>query len=95
VRAEVGKQTFQTFKVLEYRKPEFRGYCHDREEISRGGDPVPVSLKARYYFGAPVVDGKVKYRIYSRPYYRFDGDRDEDTGDDGENLFGGYADFPR
>jgi hypothetical protein len=94
VRAEVGNQTFQTsFKVLEYRKPEFEVTAATAKKFYVGGDPVPVSLKARYYFGAPVVDGKVKYRIYSRPYYRFAGDSDEDSGDDGENLFGGYADF--
>ncbi len=90
VRAVSGSSTFQTsFKVLEYRKPEFEVTVAAGKKFHVGGDPVPVSLKARYYFGAPVVDGKVKYRIYSRSYYRFDGD----NGDDGEGLFGGYADF--
>ena len=90
VRAVSGSSTFQTsFKVLEYRKPEFEVTVAAGKKFHVGGDPVPVSLKARYYFGTPVVDGKVKYRIYSRSYYRFDGD----NGDDGEGLFGGYADF--
>ncbi|MCK7515613.1 MAG: MG2 domain-containing protein [Desulfobacterales bacterium] len=94
VRAALGEQTFQTsFKVLEYRKPEFEVSATTAKKFHVGGDPVAVSLKARYYFGAPVVEGKVKYRIYSRPFYRFAGDRDGDSGDDGENLFGGYADF--
>ncbi|MDD2338470.1 MAG: MG2 domain-containing protein, partial [Geobacteraceae bacterium] len=94
VRAVVGGYTFQaSFKVLEYRKPEFEVTVAAGKKFHVGGDQVPVSLKARYYFGAPVVDGKVRYRIYSRPYYRFGGDQDGDNGDNGEDLFGGYADF--
>ncbi|RQW84508.1 MAG: hypothetical protein EHM79_13735 [Geobacter sp.] len=93
VRAEVGNQSFQSsFKVLEYRKPEFEVTVSAGKKFHVGGDPVPVALKARYYFGAPVVDGKVRYRIYSRPYYRFADGEDGDDDDD-ENLFGGYADF--
>lgn len=93
VRAVAGNATFQTsFEVLEYRKPEFEVTVTAGRKFSIGGDPVPVALKARYYFGAPVVDGKVKYRIYSRPFYRFENDREGDS-DDGDYDFGGYADF--
>ncbi len=93
VRAAAGNATFQTsFKVLEYRKPEFEVTVAAGRKYSIGGDPVPVSLKARYYFGAPVVAGKVKYRIYSRPFYRFESDRDDDS-DDRDYDFDGYADF--
>lgn len=92
IRAVAGNATFQSsFKVLEYRKPEFEVTAAAGKKFSIGGDPVPVSLTARYYFGAPVVDGKVTYRIYSRPYYRFASDGDSDSDED--NDFGGYADF--
>ncbi|MGA7827212.1 MAG: carboxypeptidase regulatory-like domain-containing protein [Geobacteraceae bacterium] len=93
LQAKAGTQIFETyFKVLEYRKPEFEVTVVAGKKFSVGGDPVPVSLKARYYFGAPVVDGKVSYRIYSRPYYRFEADQDGGTGDE-DYGFGGYADF--
>lgn len=93
IRAAAGNAIFQTsFEVLEYRKPEFEVTVAAGQKYSIGGDPVPVSLKARYYFGAPVVAGKIKYRIYSRPFYRFESDRDDDS-DHGDSDFGGYADF--
>lgn len=94
VRATVAGHTFQSsFKVLEYRKPEFEVAAVSAKKYHVGGDPVPVSVTARYYFGAPVVDGRIRYRIYSRPYYRFGGDRDGDDSDADEYRFGGYADF--
>jgi uncharacterized protein YfaS (alpha-2-macroglobulin family) len=94
VRAETAGHSFQTsFKVLEYRKPEFEVAAEIAKKFHVGGDPVPVSVTARYYFGAPVVDGRVRYRIYSRPYSRFDGDGSGEDSDDDEYRFGGYADF--
>ncbi len=91
VRAEAGGQVFHaSFKVLEYRKPEFEVTVAAAKKFTVGGDPAPVSVSARYYFGAPVAGGTIRYRIYSRPYYHAGADGD----DDGYGYpFGGYADF--
>jgi alpha-2-macroglobulin len=93
ISAEAQGQTFTSaFKVLEYRKPEFAVTAEPAKKFQVAGDPVPISLTARYYFGAPVVDGRVKYRLYSRPYYA-GGDGAETNAGDDEEQFYGYADF--
>jgi uncharacterized protein YfaS (alpha-2-macroglobulin family) len=94
LKAESGDMSWQTtFKVLEYRKPEFEVIATAPGTFHVGGDAVPVALKARYYFGAPVADAKVSWRVYARPYYRSDDDRDRE-GDGAEaDQYGGYADF--
>jgi uncharacterized protein YfaS (alpha-2-macroglobulin family) len=95
LKAETGGHERQTsFKVLEYRKPEFEVSTSVPAKFYVGGDPVPVTVTARYYFGAPVADAKVSYRIYSRPYYRFDDEGGPgDDGDDEDSPSYGYADF--
>lgn len=89
VRAAAGGHVFHaSFKVLEYRKPEFEVAVAAAKRFNVGGDPVPVSVSARYYFGAPVAGGAIRYRIYSRPHYHAAA-ADDDDG----YPFGGYADF--
>jgi len=95
LKAETEGHEWQTsFKVLEYRKPEFEVRTSVPGKFYVAGDPVPVTVTARYYFGAPVADAKVGYRIYSRPYYRFDDEGAQgDDGDDEDSPSYGYADF--
>ena len=94
LKASMGGYEWQTsFKVLEYRKPEFEVKTSVPGRFYVGGDTVPVQVTARYYFGAPVADAKVSYRIYSRPYYRFGDEEASGDGDDEESSFFGYADF--
>ena len=57
------------FAVAEYRKPEFAVTVEtDRDEYIHG-DTMNVAVDAQYYFGAPVVDGKVNWRVMTEPYY--------------------------
>jgi uncharacterized protein YfaS (alpha-2-macroglobulin family) len=91
IKAETGGREFHTsFKVLEYRKPEFEVTAKPSQKFCIGGDFLPVSLLARYYFGAPVAGGKIQYRIYSRYYDYFVG---EEIGDGEYESDYGYADF--
>ena len=57
------------FKVAEYRKPEYQVQVEVPKTTYVAGDEVPVSVKAAYYFGAPVPGAKVKYAAYSQPHY--------------------------
>lgn len=52
-----------SFRVEEYKKPEFEVTVESPAEGIRLGERVLVPLKARYYFGSPVTQGKVKYKI--------------------------------
>ena len=98
LKAEAKGQNWQTsFKVLEYRKPEFEVTLTSPRKFCVGGDTEELSLQARYYFGAPVAGAKVRYRVYSQPdYSSYRGDEEPaDTGDgEVENDYsGGYSDF--
>lgn len=52
-----------TFRVEEYKKPEFEVKVSAPEKPVQLGDAFEVKVKADYYFGGPVREGKVKYRI--------------------------------
>lgn len=52
-----------TFRVEEYKKPEFEVTIESPKEPVRLGEKVPATIQAKYYFGAPVVKAKVKYKV--------------------------------
>lgn len=67
--ATSGSDTWQgSFKVLEYRKPEFELKLRADNPFELGGRQIPLKLSARYYFGAPVANAKVTWRAFSRPW---------------------------
>jgi uncharacterized protein YfaS (alpha-2-macroglobulin family) len=51
------------FRVEEYKKPEFEVKVDAPKEPVRLGDKIEATITARYYFGAPVSRGKVKYTV--------------------------------
>jgi uncharacterized protein YfaS (alpha-2-macroglobulin family) len=68
--AQVGERTFGTgFRVAEYRKPEFVvSVSTDKEEYVQG-DEITLQVTATYYFGGPVADAAVTWRLMSQDYY--------------------------
>src|SRR5271157_4070226 len=52
-----------TFRVEEYKKPEFEVSVDAPETPVMLGEKVKATIKAKYYFGAPVAEGKVKYTV--------------------------------
>jgi uncharacterized protein YfaS (alpha-2-macroglobulin family) len=63
----------QNFRVEEYRKPEFEVTVHPDTKHARLGQTVTAVIEARYYFGRPVTDATVAYRVlreeYTHTYY--------------------------
>lgn len=51
------------FRVEEYKKPEFEVKVEAPKTPVALGDVFEVKVKADYYFGGPVKDGKVKYKV--------------------------------
>jgi uncharacterized protein YfaS (alpha-2-macroglobulin family) len=51
------------FRVEEYKKPEFEVKVEAPEKPVALGDSFEVKVKADYYFGGPVKQGKVKYKV--------------------------------
>jgi alpha-2-macroglobulin len=56
------------FRVEEYKKPEFEVKVKAPEEPVMLGEKFSASIEAKYYFGAPVTEAKVKYKIFRTGY---------------------------
>ena len=52
-----------SFRVEEYKKPEFEVLVEAPEESVRLGEQITATIKAKYFFGAPVSKAKVHYRV--------------------------------
>jgi hypothetical protein len=57
-----------TFRVEEYKKPEFEVKVEAPKEPVQLGDKFNVTIAAKYYFGAPVTRAKVKYKVLRSSY---------------------------
>ena len=52
-----------SFRVEEYKKPEFEVKIEAPKEPVQLGEKIEATILARYYFGSPVVNAKVKYKV--------------------------------
>lgn len=55
-----------TFRVEEYKKPEFEVTIDAPSEPIALGETFKATIKANYYFGAPVTDATVMYKVHRR-----------------------------
>jgi hypothetical protein len=56
-------------QVEEYKRPTFEVTLAEPAEALRLNRPASLSGDARYYFGLPVVEGDVTWRVVRRPRY--------------------------
>lgn len=81
------------FQVEEYKKPEyFVKVTPEAPRILQGGT-MKATIEARYYFGEPVADAKVKYVVHTQRSYYF-GDEDDDLEDQPGTGGGGDESSP-
>ncbi len=52
-----------SFRVEEYKKPEYEVKVDSPKEPVRLGETITATIQAKYYFGAPVTNAKVKYKV--------------------------------
>lgn len=52
------------FRVEEYKKPEYEVTVDAPDEAVALGDTLTATIRARYYFGAPVTEGTVHYKVH-------------------------------
>jgi uncharacterized protein YfaS (alpha-2-macroglobulin family) len=52
-----------SFRVEEYKKPEFEVKVEAPKEPTKLGDKIEAVVQARYYFGAPVTKGNAKIKV--------------------------------
>lgn len=69
LRARSGEQWFSAdFQVAEYRKPEFQAQVTLDKEDYVQGDSIRALAEASYYFGGPLVNAPVTWRVMRTPY---------------------------
>jgi alpha-2-macroglobulin len=80
------------FRVEDYRKPEYQVRVSPAKPRLLQGESMPVVIDARYFFGEPVSNAKVKYRVYHSQHYWWDeeGGSDEDAGEGDAQQGVGY-----
>ena len=59
----------QSFRVEEYKRPEYKVNIESVSEKLKLGQNVKIKISAKYYFGAPVENGDVEYTV-KRSRYR-------------------------
>jgi len=52
-----------TFRVEEYKKPEFEVQVEAPTEPVQLGEKIVAQVRAKYYFGAPVTEARVRYKV--------------------------------
>ena len=57
-----------TFRVEEYKKPEFEVTVDAPTEPVMLGEKITAQVKAKYYFGSPVANAKVKFKVLRTDY---------------------------
>jgi len=55
-----------TFRVEEYRKPEYEVTVEAPDKPVQLGEKVIATIRAKYYFGAPVTQATVKFKVERR-----------------------------
>jgi hypothetical protein len=69
VRADYGEQSFAVdFQVAEYRRPEFQVQVNLDHPDYVHGDTIQVAAEVDYYFGGPVANAEVRWRVLRQPY---------------------------
>jgi uncharacterized protein YfaS (alpha-2-macroglobulin family) len=57
-----------TFRVEEYKKPEFEVKISAPLEPVMLGEKITATIDANYYFGAPVIEATIKYKVLRTSY---------------------------
>ncbi len=80
------------FNVEEYKKPEYQVKVTPEKARVLQGDTIQATIAARYYFGEPVANGKVKYVVHTMPYWSGFGEQDEEDSGNYAGEAGGEGD---
>jgi len=58
-----------SFRVEEYKRPEFNVSVDAPNNAVRAGETVAAKINAKYYFGSPVANATVKYTVRKRTWW--------------------------
>jgi uncharacterized protein YfaS (alpha-2-macroglobulin family) len=84
-----------SFYVEEYKKPEYQVTVKPAIQRVLQGNSIQAVIEARYFFGEPVANAKVKYVVHTTQHYWWDEDEEELSGgesaegaDDSDDTYG-------
>jgi len=99
INATIGEaQTQGSFEVAEYKKPEFKVRVTTAKNFVPVGEKTKFTVEAKYFFGAPVANGDVKYYVYRSRYHHwrlrdeYGEAESEEEGEGDEEGYYGYGD---
>jgi alpha-2-macroglobulin len=75
-----------SFAVEEYKKPEYEVRIIPDAQRVLQGQPIKAKIEARYYFGEPVANAKVKWVVHQERSYSGLNMYAEETEDEGEGA---------
>lgn len=73
-----------SFYVEEYKKPEYQVTVKPAAPRVLQGSPIQATIEARYFFGEPVANAKVKYVVHTSQHYWWDQDESDENASAGE-----------
>ncbi len=71
------------FSVEDYKKPEYAVKVTPQTPRVLQGQPIKATIDARYYFGEPVANAKVKWVVHTSTYWPMGRSEDDDQADTG------------
>ena len=75
------------FSVQDYKKPEYAVKVTAQTPRVLQGQPIKATIDARYYFGEPVANAKVKWVVHTSTYWPFGRyESDSDSGGEGNDA---------
>jgi alpha-2-macroglobulin len=80
------------FSVEDYKKPEYQVKVTAQSPRVLQGQPIRATIDARYYFGEPVANAKVKWVVHTSQYWPMGRDEEEDQAQAGGEADGEGAD---
>ena len=83
-----------SFSVEDYKKPEYQVKVTAQTPRVLQGQPIKATIDARYYFGEPVANAKVKWVVHTSTYWpmgRSEGDEEAGADQEGDNPDGDNA----
>ncbi len=76
------------FSVEDYKKPEYAVKVTPQTPQVLQGQPIKATIDARYYFGEPVANAKVKWVVHTSTYWPLGRSDDDDQADAGRGEGG-------
>jgi len=81
-----------SFYVEDYKKPEYQVTVKPAASRILQGNQIQATIEARYFFGEPVANAKVKYVVHTSQHYWWDEDEADDTSSEAEGEPGNADD---